>query len=57
MLPVVPPPILSVLFLKDCMVAFEPVNDIPLPFVVAERVATGALSLIPVTANSADAVA
>ena len=57
MFPVVEPPMLRVFILRDWRVAVEPVRDIPLPFVVAEIVAVGAPSLIPVTANSAEEVA
>jgi hypothetical protein len=53
MLPVVAPPIVSVLFLRDWIVAGVPVSDIPLPSVVAEIVAVGVPLFTPVTANSA----
>ena len=60
MFPVVAPPRVRVLFLRDWIVAVPPVRDIPLPApppVVALIVAVGVPSLIPVTANSAVEVA
>src|SRR3990167_7142182 len=56
MLTVLLPPMIRVLFLRDWRVAVDPLRDIPLPFVVAEIVAVGVPSLIPVTPNSAEEV-
>ena len=57
MFPVVAPPRVRVPILRDWIVPVEPVNESPRPFVVALIVAVGVPSLIPVTANSAVAVA
>ena len=56
MLPVVSPPRVNVLFLRDWIVAVVALSDIPLPApapAVADTDATGVPLLIPVTANSA----
>src|SRR3989344_6019389 len=59
-IPVVEPPRVNVLFLNDWIVALLPVSERPLPAPppnVADIVAVGVPSLIPVTANSAVEVA
>ena len=59
MFPVVSPPRVRVLFRRDWIVPDDAVSEIPFPEfapAVAEIVAVGVPSLIPVTANSADDV-